>query len=137
MAVKNLQSVVCNVATQRGNVTNLDSKGYGMAMYQPPAMSSPQYPVLGELAQPGQRRERERHCSTIQAATRTGVLASWQGISGSRGACRTGRSEATGNRFENFPRRIRNLARLAAISAVTDDQDKTIRFESLAGSTKA
>ena len=46
MAVKNLQSVVCNVATQCGNVTNLDSKGYGMAMVMPPAMSSPQYPVL-------------------------------------------------------------------------------------------
>ena len=58
MAVKNLQSVVCNVATQCGNVTNLDSKGYGMAMYQPPAMSSPQYPVLSEPTQPGLRHER-------------------------------------------------------------------------------
>ena len=87
MAVKNLQSVVCNVATQCGNVTNLDSKGYGMAMVMPPAMSSPQFPVLScQAVQPGQRHERGTK-STIQAATSSGLLLQerWAGTTGYRG----------------------------------------------------
>jgi hypothetical protein len=135
MAVKNLQSVVCNVATQRGNVTNLDSKGYGMAMVLTPAMSSPQYPVFShEPAKPGLRRERDIF-ATFQAATRSGSPASWAGTSGSCGTLLATRSSAEGN--QRFPGQLRDLAMFAADTADRDDGAKTIRCESLAGSPKA
>jgi hypothetical protein len=134
MAVKNLQSVVRNVATQRGNVTNPDSKGYGMAMQQP-AMSSPQYPALSEPARPGLRHERGARCSTNQAAKLTGSLASWAGNSGSRGTFLTTRSEATGN--HGFPRRIRTLAMSGAFSATRDCQDFDSQRIDFAGSSMA
>ena len=135
MAVKNLQSVVCNVATQRGNVTNLDSKGYGVAM-DLPAMSSPQFPAFSmEPAKPGLRRERDTYCATFQAAERSGSPASWAGTSGSCGTLLATRSWAAGN--QRFPGQLRDLAMFAADTADRDDGAKTIRCESLAGSPKA
>ena len=133
MAVKNLQSVVCNVATKCGNVTSADSKAYGMDTYRP-AMSSPQYPALGLSAHPELRHERGTQCSTVQAAKRSWPLASWAGISGNRGTFRTERSEAKGNNH-NFPRRIRNLAMFAADSADRDCQDADSQRSELAGSS--
>jgi hypothetical protein len=137
MAVKNLQSVVCNVATQCGNVTNLDSKGYGVATVQTPAMSSPQFPMLSMPAKPGLRRERDIYCATYQAATRSGSsLPYWAGATGYRGTEPLARSWAEGN--QRFPGHIRNLANFAADdSADRDDGAVTIHLESLAGSPKA
>jgi hypothetical protein len=136
MAVKNLQSVVCNVATQCGNVTNLDSKGYGVATVLP-AMSSPQFPMLSmEPAKPGLRRERDIYCATYQAANRSGAPATdWAGTTGYRGTVLSARSWAKGN--QRFPGHIRNLAIFAADSADRDDGAATIQLESLAGSPKA
>ena len=134
MAVKNLQSVVCNVALCGGSVTNLDSKGYDVAMAQPPAMSSPRYPWYQEPASEP-RQERGTNCSTVQAATRFGSLDCLAGIAGSqRGTMPSGRSWPMGMLF---PVQFRPLAIFAANSADRDDQGKAIRHESLAGLPRA
>src|SRR5437762_1539 len=99
MAVKNLQSVVRNVALRGGNVTMLDSNGYDVVMVQTPAMSSPRYPMPMEPATEP-RQERDTHCATFQAATRIGSLVCVAGIAGSqRGTLPSGRSWPTGSLF--------------------------------------
>ena len=57
------------------------------------------------------------------------------GDSGYRWTFLAGKVRATGN--QSFPRHIRNLALFAASTADRDDQDTTIRCESLAGSPQA